>query len=40
MALTHTVTAKKIKSVLSSTPANDMVTFAMNVFTDAKQVIS
>lgn len=40
LAMTHTVTAAKMRSVLSSTPAKDVATFTMNVFTDAKQVMN
>jgi len=40
LALTHTLTAAKIRNVLSSTPATHVTTCTMNVFTDAKQVMS
>ena len=40
LAMTHTLTAAKMRSVLASTPATDVTTYTMNVFTDAKQVMS
>jgi len=40
LVLIHNVTAAKMRSVLSSTPATDVATCTMNVFTDAKQVMT